>query len=41
MFIFLRNNSELNLMVVSASKFEQKLEEVTVSMDVIDSKLIK
>ena len=24
------NNSELNLMVVSASKFEQKLEEVTV-----------
>ena len=35
------NNSELNLMVVSASKFEQKLEEVTVSMDVIDSKLIE
>ena len=35
------NNSELNLMVVSASKFEQKLEEVTVSMDVIDPKLIE
>lgn len=34
------DNSELNLMVVSASKFEQKLEEVTVSMDVVDSKLI-
>ena len=28
-------------MVVSASKFEQKIEEVTVSMDVIDSKLIE
>ena len=39
-FLF-ENNSELNLMVVSASKFEQKIEEVTVSMDVIDSKLIE
>ena len=37
----LSDNSELNQMVVSASKFEQKLEEVTVSMDIIDSKLIE
>ena len=35
------NSSELNLLVVSASKFKQKIEEVTVSMDVIDSKLIE
>ncbi|MDA7787532.1 TonB-dependent receptor, partial [bacterium] len=35
------NSSELNLLVVSASKFKQKIEEITVSMDVIDSKLIE
>jgi iron complex outermembrane receptor protein len=35
------NSSELNLLVVSASKFKQKIEEVTVSMDVIDYKLIE
>ena len=33
-------SSELDVMVVSASKFEQKLEEVTVSVDVIGAKLI-
>ncbi len=32
--------SELDVMVVSASKFEQKLEDVTVSVDVIGAKLI-
>lgn len=33
--------TELGVMVVSAGKFEQKLEEVTVSMDVIKSSLIE
>ncbi|GIR57495.1 MAG: hypothetical protein CM15mP65_00760 [Crocinitomicaceae bacterium] len=33
-------SSELDVMVVSASKFEQKLEDVTVSVDVIGAKLI-
>ena len=32
--------SELGLMVVSASKFEQKLEDVTISLDVIGAELI-
>ena len=32
--------SELDLMVVSASKFEQKLEDVTISLDVIGAELI-
>ena len=34
-------STDLDLMVVSASKFKQKIEEVTVSMDVIGSKLIE
>ena len=39
--IFLtEESSELDVVVVSASKFEQKLEEVTVSVDVIGAKLI-
>ena len=33
--------TELGLMVVSAGKFEQKLEEVTVSMDVVKQSLIQ
>ncbi|MAQ47777.1 MAG: hypothetical protein CMD27_02730 [Flavobacteriales bacterium] len=40
--IYLSNTSkELDLVVVSAGKFEQKLEEVTVSMDVIKPTLIE
>lgn len=40
--IYLKNISqELDLVVVSAGKFEQKLEEVTVSMDVIKPSLIE
>lgn len=35
------SSRELNLVVVSAGKFEQKLEEVTVSMEVIKPKLIE
>ena len=34
-------DSQLDVMVVSASKFKQKLEEVTVSVDVIGAKLIE
>ncbi|MBM77409.1 MAG: hypothetical protein CL846_02905 [Crocinitomicaceae bacterium] len=34
-------NNQLDVMVVSASKFKQKLEEVTVSVDVIGAKLIE
>lgn len=34
-------STDLDLMVVSASKFKQKIEEVTVSMDVIGSKFIE
>ena len=36
----LEESSQLDVMVVSASKFKQKLEEVTVSVDVIGAKLI-
>jgi len=40
--IYLHSSStEMNLVVVSAGKFEQKLEEVTVSMDVIKPSLIE
>ena len=35
------SSRELNLVVVSAGKFEQKLEEVTVSMEVIKPKLVE
>jgi len=40
--IFLQSTTtELDLVVISAGKFEQKLEEVTVSMDVIKPSLIE
>ena len=40
--IYLNNQStEMDLIVISAGKFEQKLEEVTVSMDVIKPSLIE
>ena len=35
------SETELNTVVISAGKFEQKLEEVTVSMEVLKPQLIE
>ncbi|MAQ32029.1 MAG: hypothetical protein CMD26_04805 [Flavobacteriales bacterium] len=40
-FLLESSNTEIDVVVVSAGKFEQKLEEVTVSMDIIKTDLIE
>ena len=40
-FYLTKNSTEIDVVVISAGKFEQKLEEVTVSMDIIKPSIIE